>query len=55
MMSYVQSFNPYAAGGKFGKYKMMQKPQKITETLANGYSSESTQRELSDEYQQDRV
>ena len=27
----------------------------MTETLANGYSSESTQRELSNEYQQDRV
>ena len=27
----------------------------MTETLANGYSSESTQTELSDEYQYDRV
>ena len=27
----------------------------MTETLANGYSSESTQRELSNEYQHDRV
>ena len=27
----------------------------MTEPLANGYSSESTQRELSDEYQHDRV
>ena len=26
----------------------------MTETLANGYSSESTQRELSNEYQHDR-
>ena len=33
----------------------MQKKTKITETLANGYSSESTQRELSNEYQDDRV
>ena len=31
------------------------KTGKITETLANGYSSESTQRELSNEYQHDRV
>ena len=31
------------------------KKQKITETLANGYSSESTRRELSNEYQDDRV
>ena len=34
---------------------MMQKNFKMTEPLANGYSSESTQRELSDEYQHDRV
>ena len=27
----------------------------MTETLTNGYSYESTQRELSNEYQQDRV
>ena len=27
----------------------------MTETLANGYSSESTQRQLSNEYQNDRV
>ena len=27
----------------------------MTETLANGYSSESTQRELSNEYQHDRI
>ena len=27
----------------------------MTETLANGYSSESTRRELSNEYQHDRV
>ena len=30
----------------------MQKTLKMTETLANGYSSESTRRELSNEYQQ---
>ena len=33
----------------------MQKSLKITEALAHGYSSESTQRELSNEYQHDRV
>ena len=33
----------------------MQKIWKITETLAYGYLSESTQQELSDEYQHDRV
>ena len=31
----------------------MQNTWKITETLANGYSSESTRRELSNEYQHD--
>ena len=30
-------------------------PGKITEILAHGYSSESTQRELSSEYQHSRV
>ena len=33
----------------------MQKKRKMIETLANGYSSESTSRDLSDEYQHDRV
>ena len=47
--------NPYAAGGKFCQYKIMQKTWEITETLANGCSSESTRWELSNEYQQDRV
>ena len=32
---------------------MMQKTWKITETLANGYSSESTKPELFNEYQHD--
>ena len=48
-------FNPYAAGGWFGNYKIMQKSRKITETLAHGYSSESTWRELSNGYQHGRV
>ena len=34
---------------------MKQKHKKNTETLENGYSSESTQQELSIEYQLDRV
>ena len=42
-------FNPYAASGQLGQYKIMQK------TLAHGYSYESTQRELSNEYQNDKV
>ena len=33
----------------------MQKQEKITKTLAHEYSSESTQRELSNEYQLDQV
>ena len=49
------TLNPYAAGGSFGRYKMMQKTWKTTGTLAFGYSSESTQWELSNEYQYDRV
>ena len=47
--------NPYAAEGKFGKYKMMRNTWKIIETLAHGYSSERAQRELSNEYQHGRV
>ena len=43
--------NPYDAGDWFGQYKMMQRTWKMTETLAYGYSSESAQLELSDEYQ----
>ena len=35
--------------------KRLQKTWKMTETLANGYSYESTQRELSNEYQHDRA
>ena len=35
--------------------KNAKKHRKITETLAKGYSSESTRRELSNEYQDDRV
>ena len=34
---------------------MMQKNSKMTETLVKGYSSEPTQQELSNEYQQDSV
>ena len=34
---------------------LMQKPSRITETLAHGYSSESTQLELYNEYQHDMV
>ena len=52
---YGRDLNPYAAGGYFGQYKMMQKSEKITKTLANGYSSESAQRELSNEYQHGKV
>ena len=47
----------HAAGNKFDQYKMMQKPEKNTESLAHGYSSESTciPLELSNEYQHERV
>ena len=33
----------------------MLRTERLTETMAHGYSSESTQRELSNEYQHDRV
>ena len=33
----IGKVNPYAAGGYFGQYKMMQKSWKMIETLANGY------------------
>ena len=39
----------------FGQHKIMQKTCKMIETLAYGYSSDRSRRELSDEYQQDRV
>ena len=35
--------------------KWCKKTEKMTETLAHGYSSESTQQELSNEYQHDMV
>ena len=41
--TFSNRFNPYAVGGYFGQYKIMQNSLKMTETLANGYSSESTQ------------
>ena len=45
--------NHYAAGGSFGQSKM--NPRKMTEIMPNGYPSESSQREVSNEYQHDRV
>ena len=47
--------SPYAGGGQFGQYKTMHKTSKMIETLVNGYSSESTKRELSNEYKHDRI
>ena len=44
MASALERLTSYAAGG-----------WKITETLSNGYSSESTRQELSNDYQHDRV
>ena len=46
--------NPYA-GGYFDQYKMMRKSWKMIETPAHGYSSHSSQWELSNEYQYDMV
>ena len=39
----------------FANKKKMQKSWEMTETLASGYSYESTQQEISNEYQHDRV
>ena len=47
--------HPYAVGGRFSQYKMMQKIWKMVKTLVNECSYESTQQELSNEYQHDRV
>ena len=38
----------------FANAKRCKKAKKMTEILAHGYSSESTQRELSNEYQHER-
>ena len=54
-MHLAGSPNTYAAGGQLGTFKMMQKTWKMTGNLANGYSSESILRELSNEYQHDSV
>ena len=53
-MGQLTVINPYAAGVYLGQYEMMQKTWKIIETWPNGYSSESTLRKLSNEYQHDR-
>ena len=42
--------NPYTADGLFGRYNMMQ-DNLLTEPLAHRYLSDSTQQELSNEYQ----
>ena len=47
--------NPYAADGYLGQHKIMQKSWEIIENLTHGNSSESTQWELSHEYQHNRV
>ena len=40
---------------KLAKTKLCKNPEKPLKPLANGYSSESAQQELSNEYQHDRV
>ena len=47
--------NPADNGLKLMLMLMMPKTCKMTETLANGYSSKSTQQELFNGYQHDRV
>ena len=45
----IETMNLFAAGGLFG---MM---TKMTETMANGYSCDSTLQKLSNKYQHNRV
>ena len=47
-------FNPYATGGLIGQYKMMHKAEKWLKSW-NMDTRLSAQRELSNEYQHDRV
>ena len=55
-LSHHAFLNPYAAGDyNLANTKWCKKPEKMTVTLTNGYSSESPQRELLNEYQHDRV
>ena len=49
LLSRCKRVNPYAAGG----YNLISKDD--ARNLKNGYSSQRTQRELSHEYQNDRV
>ena len=52
----LMSWSPSVSAALYcSQYKKGQITWKITETLAHGYSSESTQKELSNEYQHDRV
>ena len=57
LASYVKScvLNLMLLVANFVHYKMMQYTWKMTEPLAHWYSSESTQRELSNEYKHDTV
>ena len=49
-MSKRNYLNPFAAGWKFGQHEIMTKICEMTETMENGYSPDSTQWELSNEY-----
>ena len=44
---HLLGINPDAGDGQFGHYNMVRKSEKMTETLAYGYSSERTLQELS--------
>ena len=45
----IPNVNHHAAGGQFSPYKMMRKTSNMTENMAYGYSSESTQQALSND------
>ena len=47
--------NHFAADGYIGQHEIMTKSWEINETMANGYSSDSAQEELSNEYQDNMI
>ena len=51
----MDSYKPFRCWWTIFSKHLLQKYWKMTETLANGYSSESTPQELSNEYQHDSV
>ena len=51
----VARYNTFTAGGLLRQREIMTKKWKMTEILAHGYSSDSTQQEISYEYPHDLI